>query len=466
MSSHPSTPALGQRALVLGASMAGLLAARVLSERFGEVLLLERDELPDAAVARKGVPQATHAHGLLARGREIIESLCPGFTAALQADGAESGDIQARAPFFVGGQRFAHGHSGHFGIAASRPAIEAELRRRVLALPGVSALTGVDIVAPAFDPAQRRVTGVHVARRAAGGSEQTLTADLVVDCNGRGSRSPTWLQGWGFDAAPEERVQVGIGYATAYFRREPEPDERPLVAICPATPQSPLPGAMIAQEPLADGVARWVVSLGGYAGDHPPASLDAMRERVQRMGCPELLRVVRDADPIGTPTRYNFPASQRRRYERLARFPERYLVLGDALASFNPIYGQGMTVAACEAVALRDALAKHGLQPALARRFFAAAAKVIDVPWQLAVGADLAIPSVPGPRTAPVRFINAYIARVFRAAPHDAKVACAFMKVAHLVAPPPSLFAPGIVARVWWHGRQRRDPRSPVLARA
>ncbi|MBE2243711.1 MAG: FAD-dependent monooxygenase [Burkholderiaceae bacterium] len=465
MSTASTTPELGQRALVLGASMAGLLAARILSERFGEVMLLERDELPDAAAARKGVPQSPHAHGLLARGCEIIESLCPGFTAALLAQGGAAGDIQYNAAFCAGGQLFARAPCGRFGIAASRSALEAELRRRVLALENVRARTSVDIVEPMFDPLEQRVTGIRIVRRDSG-VEETLCADLIVDCTGRGSRTPGWLRSWGFDAPPEERIEVGIGYATAYFRRDPQHAERPVVTICPATAQSPLPGVFIAQEPLTDGVQRWVVTLGGYRGDHPSATLDGMRERAARMGCADLARIVNDAEPIGAPLRYSFPASQRRHYERLARFPGRFLVLGDALASFNPIYGQGMTVAACEALALRAALAKHGLRPALTRGYFAAAAKTIDVPWQLAVGSDLAIPGVRGPRPLPLRLVNAYIARLFRAAPHDAEVTRAFTLVTHLLAPPHSLFSPGIVARVLWHGRRRSDTAAHSLAHA
>jgi hypothetical protein len=216
---------------------------------------------------------------------------------------------------------------------------------------------------------------------------------------------------------------------------------------------------MLAQEPGGDGVPRWVVTLGGYAGDHPPATLEGMRERARRMGDAALVRVLEEAEPLGPVARYAFPHSQRRRYERLRHFPERYLAMGDAIASFNPVYGQGMTVAACEALALRRALA--GGLDGLHRRFFADAAKAVDVPWQLAVGSDLGIPSVPGPRPLPVRLVNAYLGKLYRAAAHDPKVALAFMKVAHLVAPPPSIFAPGIVARVLWGGRRARAASSP-----
>jgi 2-polyprenyl-6-methoxyphenol hydroxylase-like FAD-dependent oxidoreductase len=451
LSPNPAPP-LGRRAIVLGASMAGLLAARILAERFEQVWLLDRDALPAEAAARKGTPQAQHAHGLLARGREILESLFPGFTDTLAAQGALVGDLLANARFVAGGKRFADGTCGETGLACSRLAIEADVRRRVLALATVRVLTQVDVVQPVLDEPGGRVTGVRISQRISG-AQETLAADLVVDCTGRGSRTPSWLRDWGFDPPAEERVTIGFGYATAYLRREPHHAPGIAALIFAATPELPQPGVLLAQEPAAEGVPRWVVTLGGYAGDHPVPTIEGMRERARRMGDPALLRILQEGELLGPITRYSFPHSQRRCYERLVRFPECYLVLGDALASFNPVYGQGMTVAACEALALRSALA--GGLAGLHRRFFRAAAKVIDVPWQLAVGGDLAIPSVPGRRAASVRFVNAYLGRLFRAAPADTKVALAFVRVAHLVAQPPSLFAPSLIARVLW-GSSRR----------
>lgn len=455
----PTRP-LGRRAIVLGASMAGLLAARVLADRFAEVRLLERDALPADAAARKGTPQAGHAHGLLARGREILEELFPGFTDALAAHGAMVGDLQANAPFVFHGHRTAGGKSGHTGVVASRYLIEAEVRRRVLAMPNVRATTGIDVLEPTLDDTRTRVNGVRFRHRDAEGGDQTLGADLVVDCTGRGSHVATWLRAWGYTPPLEERVTVGIAYATAYFRREPSHAPGIAAIICAATPQQPLPGVLLAQEPDHDGAPRWVVTLGGYSGDHPEPSLPGLRERAQRMGCPEIVAITRDAEPLGPVTRYNFPFSQRRRFERVERMPERLLVMGDALASFNPIYGQGMTVATCEALALAGAL-DTGIDGAW-RRFFPAAAKAVDIPWQLAVGSDLAIPSVPGPRPLPVRLVNAYLDRLYRVAEHDPSVALAFMKVAHLVAPPPTIFAPGVFARVMWGARGTRDAATHV----
>lgn len=451
------------RAIVLGASMAGLLAARVLADRFDEVRILERDPLPDGAAPRKGTPQAGHAHGLLARGREILEELLPGFTDALAARGGLVGDMQANAPFVFAGHRTAAGHSGQTGLVASRHAIEAEVRRRVLALPNVRAMTEVEVLGPTIDAQGGRVEGVRFRQRDGDGSEKSLLADFVVDCTGRGSHASAWLQAWGYQAPAEERVSVGIAYATGYFRREPAPTPGIAAIICAATSAQPLPGVMLAQEPDDEDRPRWVVTLGGYSGDHPVPTLDGLRARALQMGCPEIIRVTHEAEPLGAVTRYNFPYSQRRRFERLRRMPERFLAMGDSVASFNPIYGQGMTVACCEALALGSAI-DAGLDGAW-RRYYPVAAHAVDVPWQLAVGADLAIASVPGPRPLPVRLVNAYLERLYRVAEHDPGVALAFMKVAHLVAPPPTIFAPAVFARVMMGPRVARAP-SPSVGHA
>ncbi|MFT3821419.1 MAG: monooxygenase [Rubrivivax sp.] len=455
-----SVPA-ARRAVVLGASLAGLLAARVLSERFAEVVLIERDRLPDSAAPRKGTPHAVHPHGLLARGREVIEQLFPGFTQALLAHGALAGDMQREVAFDAGGLRLAEGDSALLGLAASRLAIEAEIRRRVRALRGVRFVEEAEALAPQLDERRQAVVAARWRPRDAGaapGTVQALPCALVVDCSGRASRLPGWLQDWGYAAAPEEAVEIGIVYVSAYFRREGAlaygAGIRKLALIGGVTAAQPRPAVMLAQEPDADGTPRWVVGVGGYAGDHPAPTFDGLRERAREIGSPEVLTLAREGTPLGPVQRYLMPRSLRRRYERLPRWPQGLLVMGDALASFNPIYGQGMTVAACEALALRDALARTAGGPAgqpaglLARRFLRAAARIVDGPWQLAVGGDLALPCVPGPRPLAVRIVNAYVARLQRVAAQDPLVARAFLEVVNLIKPPPALFAPRVLWRV------------------
>lgn len=443
--STPQIPAT-RRAIVLGGSLAGLLAARILSERFDEVVVIERDRLPEGAQARKGTPQAVHPHGLLARGREVLETLFPGFTDSLVSRGALQGDAGAHGAIDVGRQRMASAPIGFAGLAVSRLAIEAEVRRRVRALSAVRFIEEADLQSPLHDDG--RVVGVRW--RAAGREDaepQTLNAALTVDCTGRGSRTPQWLRAWGYEPAPEERVTIGLAYTSVYVRRDERVRPEVVAVIGTATAEQPDPSILIAQEPDADGRARWVMGLGGYAGRHVDTTLEAMRQRAQATGQHEITALLTGAETLCEPMRYAFPHSQRRRYERLHRFPRGFLLMGDALASFNPVYGQGMTVAACEALALRDALATRP-DDQWAPSFFRAAARVIDIPWQLTVGADLALPMVEGDRPLAVRIVNAYVARLQRVAVHDAKVANAFRRVIHLLAPPPSLFAPRILWRV------------------
>lgn len=460
-----STMRRGTRAVVLGASMGGLLAARALNEHFEQVVVLERDELPDGPAARKGTPQAIHPHGLLARGRAELEALFPGFTQALMARGAVLGDIQHDAQFMADGQPLADGQAGAQALCASRLAIEHELRCRVQALPGVQIRGGVNVVAPQHDAARGLVTGVRWRPQDMnddeGAAEQLLEAQLVVDCTGRGSRSPAWLASWGYAAPLQEDVAIGICYTSAYFRRSDEMAwgagvERAVV-IGAATHDLPRPGVLIAQEPDSSGTPRWVVGVGGYQGDHVEPNLRAMRERSLQLGSADLIRLLHEGEMLGEPIRYKIPSSQRRRYERLSHFPKGFLVMADAITSFNPIYGQGMTVAACQAQVLRAEL-RQGLD-GLHRRFFRAAAKVIDVPWQLAVGSDLDLDCVEGPRPFPVRMVNRYIARLRRVAVQDTVVAQAFLRVVHMLDLPPALFAPRILWRVW---RGLAPPATPV----
>ncbi|RZL86247.1 MAG: hypothetical protein EOP82_30580 [Variovorax sp.] len=447
-----------QRAVVLGASLAGLLAARVLSDHYGDVVLLERDDLPEHPALRKGTPHATHPHGLLARGREVLEELFPGFTDAMVARGGLLGDLLADVAFEAGRQRFAAGRAGLPGIAASRLAIEAEVRKRVLAHPRVRAITGVDVLAPRMEVG--RVVAARYSKRAPlderAQGEVELEAALIIDCTGRASKMPTWLAQWGYSAPAEERVQIGICYTSAYFKRLGAcalgADLQKVAVFGAVSNEQPRPGVVIAQEPDADGVPRWVVSVGGFAGDHAAANLGALRERAIDIASPELVKITQEGELIGDVFRYTMPHSERRHYERLSRFPEGLLGLGDSLTSFNPIYGQGMTVAACEALVLREqiALGQHGL----AHRYFRAAAKVIDIPWQLAVGGDLSIDAVPGKRPLAVRLVNAYVGRIYKVAPRDAVVSATFQKVVHMLDGPQTLFAPRMLWRVLVRGRK------------
>jgi flavin-dependent dehydrogenase len=286
-----------------------------------------------------------------------------------------------------------------------------------------------------------QVTGVRLVDRQAGSAEETVAADLVVDAGGRGSRSPVWLEELGYGRPLEEEVKIGMGYTTCYFRRETKHLQGLKGIVFLTTPPNKRLGVMLAQ----DG-DRWVVTLGGYLGEHTSTDFKNFIESARQLPAPQIYNVIKNAEPLGDPVPYKFPANLRHRYEKLARFPEGFLVIGDALCSFNPIYGQGMTVAALETVALGECLSNG--QDHLSKRFFAKASKIIDNSWSAAVGNDLAYPEIEGPRTPMVRFLNWYIGKLHLAAHNDPQVSIAFLKVINMVAPPPSMLHPRIVWRV------------------
>jgi 2-polyprenyl-6-methoxyphenol hydroxylase-like FAD-dependent oxidoreductase len=325
-------------------------------------------------------------------------------------------------------------------LFASRPLVEVTVRRRVAALPNVDLVPGCRVAGLATTEDGARVTGVQVIRP---GEDvpATVEADMVVDASGRTSQSPAWLTALGYQAPEEEQVRVGLGYATRLYRRRPGDLGGDLTMVIGPTAGLRRMGVMCANED-----DRWTVSVGGYAGHHPPTDPAGWEAFAATLALPDLAEAIAQLEPLGDPEPYRFPSSLRRRYERLRRFPDGYLVTGDALCSFNPIFGQGMTAAALEAEELAACLERPG--PDLARRFFARAAAVIDVPWQVAVGADLRYPEVDGRRTAQVRIANAYTRHVSRAASVDAAVATAFMRVVSMFDRPEHLLRPAMAARV------------------
>src|SRR5262249_46295906 len=227
------------------------------------------------------------------------------------------------------------------------------------------------------------ISGVRV--KIGNGEEHTVLADLVVDASGRGSSSPAWLESLGYIRPEEERIEIGIGYTTRVYRRRPEDLGGKTAVVIAGSGPNWRNGALLYQTE-----DRWIVSIGGYFGDHAPDDQQMFAAYARSFPTSDIYDIVSRAEPLSDFVRYRYPANLRRRYERLARFPKGYLVFGDAICSFNPVYGQGMTVAAQEALLLADCLAASD-EADLPRRFFKAVERVVDVPWDITVGNDLRI---------------------------------------------------------------------------
>ncbi|HEY2577488.1 MAG TPA: FAD-binding monooxygenase [Streptosporangiaceae bacterium] len=441
----------GDRAIVLGAGMAGLLAARVLADSFAEVILVERDQLTSSTGYRRGVPHGRHAHGLVAKGQEIFESHFPGLFDELVDAGVKCGDFNADIHWYFNGKRLSPGQSGLRCIPATRPVLESHVRGRVRGIPNVSFLDSCDILGLATTPDHGTVTGVRVQRES--GEPETLTADLVVDTTGRGSRTPAWLEELGYARPEVERVKIGLAYTTRHFRLATDPLGTDLAIIPAPTPGYPR-GAFFYRRPGTD--TDYELSLTGMLGDHPPTDPEGFLAFTKSLPVPEIYEAVSSAQPLDDPVSFAFPASIRRHYEKLAKFPSRFLVMGDAMCSFNPVYAQGMTVTALESMVLSKHLSNGEIPPA--QDVFRDFSKSIDNPWIISSGADLGFPGVEGNRTAMIRFINAYVGQLQRAATHDPALTNAFVRVAGLVDPPPALMKPGNIIRVLRHAiRQRQD---------
>ncbi|MGW4893351.1 FAD-dependent monooxygenase [Kitasatospora sp. NPDC004240] len=436
-------------AVVAGAGIGGLLAARVLVETYGRVTVVERDALPQAGVPRRGVPQSHHAHGLLSRGYEVLEELFPGLGQDLVAQGALIRDAQADVDWCNDGYEMRRSHSGLPCLLVSRAALERYIRARVEALPDVEIHDRCEVLEPVADPGGTRITGVRLLRVNA--EPQVLPANLFVDATGRSNRGATWLTALGYRGPEEERVDSRLVYVSREYRRGPDSPATDGPAtdayVIGASAHAPRGGVALAAE--GD---RWLVTLFGMNGDHPPTDPEGYHRFAASLPGPGLHRLLQGAEPLTEPKPMRIPVSIRRRYDRLERLPQGYLPFGDAICQFNPSYGQGMTVAACEAAALRECLAQASGDAAV-RRFLKRAAAAADVAWDMSVGGDLRFPFVAGRRTLRSKLLNRYVARVHRAAAQDAEVGRAFLWVANLKSPPQRLFAPAVLRRVLRPGR-------------
>ncbi|WP_280352383.1 2Fe-2S iron-sulfur cluster-binding protein [Nocardia abscessus] len=424
-------------AVVLGASMGGLLAARILSDSFEQVTVIERDDLSTPG-DRRGVPQGRHVHALLARGRQVMEELFPGITDELLADGAMECRSLTQMRMTVAGHTLRRSDGGYSLLQASRPFLEWRVRNRVRALPNVELADRRAAVGLLVDADRTRVTGVRIMPEDATVARD-VRADLVVSCLGRHGPVGDWLAALGYERPAEEGVRIDMMYASRYVR----------------LPVGALSGdreIVIANQDPARGLALFAVEGGthiltliGYGKDHPPTDSEGFWRFAASVAPPDVREALLDAEPLTGISTYRYPANQRRRYERLSRFPLGLLVLGDAVCSFSPAFGQGMTVSALQAVALRRVLAKG--DDDLAPRFFRAAARAIDDAWMITKLFDSAMPHVDAGGRSRMRALGALARLTMAVGAQDAVVARQIARIAGLLDSPGAVLNPALVVR-------------------
>ncbi|MFI9235229.1 NAD(P)/FAD-dependent oxidoreductase [Streptomyces sp. NPDC053079] len=432
---------------VIGGSLAGLLAAHVLGSHADTVTVIERDRYPEGPDHRAGLPQDRHTHVMLESGQRALEALLPGIGAEMLAHGSPRVGMPSDIVQWQAGRWFRRtGATAHI-LTASRPLTDHLVRRRVLAGPRVRTLQGTEVTGLLGDAT--RVRGVRLRERGAAASrreERVLEADLVLDATGRSSRAGAWLTAIGAEPPREESLETGLAYATRFYRTRDDAGDAPFqgVYIVP-NPTQPRGGIML---PMEGG--RWSVILSGLRGSEPPTDEAGFMDFATGLPHPVLHDWLQKAEPVSAIHGFRKTGNLRRRYDLPGRRPAGFLATGEALCAFNPVYGQGMSVAALSAVALRDALEDTRRTPTTRRvqhALFAAARQA----WDISAGADKNMPGAMGnvlrPRAVD-RPADWYLQRVQERASGDPVVGRAFRAVLNLTAPAVSLFKPSVARAV------------------
>jgi 2-polyprenyl-6-methoxyphenol hydroxylase-like FAD-dependent oxidoreductase len=444
----------GQHAVVIGASMAGLLASRILSDHFQQVTVIERDHLSQDIQPRKGVPQGRHVHILLHKGASIMQELFPDLFPALIHDGSIPIDTVADFHWYNFGAWKPRFTSGITFYSQSRPLLEGHVREQVAARNNVRFLDGCDVVKLRANDDATRITGVQVHHRQGESHEEVLSADLVVDASGRGSQTPQWLAALGYDKVEESIIKVDVGYATRVYRRPEHNNVDHNVLAVYSTPPAGKRAGVLA--PIEEN--RWIVTMIGWIRDYPPDDEAGFLAFARSLPQPDLYEAIQNAEPLTPVAIHKFPANRRRHYERLSSFPEGFVALGDAVCSFNPVYGQGMTAAALEADMLNTLLYRQrerGDITGFSRRFQKKITKIVDAFWLLAASEDFRHPETQGKRPFGVHFLNRYARRIHELSTFDPQVTLLLYQVLQAIKPPMALFSPHILAKVLF----KRVPR-------
>jgi len=375
----------GTQALVIGGGIAGLLTARVLSDYYEQILVVDRDVFPEQPQLRAGTPQAFHSHRMLPSGNMIRERLFPDYIDALLAEGAyptqnKEGHITTPHGSLVMRQ------PGK-GVSCSRALLEWNLRRRVHALPNVRFLPSQEVIGLEISPDRDRITGVSLRERGHLERQTTITADLVIDASGRSSKLPSWLQELGYTLPETGEVRGDLGYSTRHYQAPPHSARNWGVIMAEGSPST---GTLTAAlSPKENNILHLLV--WGAGGHYPPTDADHFEEGLKHLSSPDIVNALQEAEPLGPPRGYRIPACIRQHYEQMEDWPTGLLVVGDALCHFDPVYGQGMTVAAIEAETLATCLREQQShpQPHFERRTLQRMQEATHPAWWLSAIADL-----------------------------------------------------------------------------
>jgi 2-polyprenyl-6-methoxyphenol hydroxylase-like FAD-dependent oxidoreductase len=436
---------VGRHAIVIGGSLAGMLAARVLTDHYDEVTIVESDRYPGGVTSRSGVPQSKHVHVLMLRGQAVLEKLFPGIRADLTAADAQLVDVAGEVEWLTRagwGLRFP---SSLVMIACTRDLLDWHVRLRLAVHPRARFIEATEVSGLLPKKRGSGVAGVRLRDRCPQATNviNELYGDLVVDASGRGSKLPHWLSDVGYEAPAEERINGFLGYASRIYagRSADQPGKK--IIFVQAAPPDVTRGGLV--QPIEKN--RFLVTLIGMGRDYPPVDEVDFQEFARSLRSPLVYEFVRDAQPLTPIACARHTENRWRHFERLERWPNGLVVLGDAACAFNPVYAQGMTTAALGAETLSQCLDAYS--PGFEKKFQKELARVIEAPWLLATSEDFRVRGTEGgsPRLK-TRLMHRYMDQVIRLTTVNRNVRLAFLKVMHMLESPSTLFRPSVLMQV------------------
>ena len=434
---------MSRRAVVIGGSIAGFLASHVLSKYFEEVILIEKDRYTDDNTIRNGVPQANHVHLLLVKGREILEEFFPNLEDELIKKGANKIDFLKDSRYRLPTGWAPRFDSGIITFTCTRMLLENTIREQIQKNSKIKIRQEEQVTSYVLRDKNKLSLKTKEAKE--------INADLIVDCTGRNTKTPSWLEEIGYSKPRETKIDSFVGYATRRFipsspssKTSKTKRDWKMLAIFNNPTSNPRTGVIY---PIEDG--KWLVGLYGIGKNYPPTDEEGFLEFTQNLESTELYDALKDATPDSEIYGYRVQGSRKYHYEEMSKWPENFIVLGDAVSVFNPYYGQGITSAALAAKTLDDMLKESKKEKDFTKKFQKKIAKTISLPWVLGTSEDMRWPTTIGKRpNAITRMVQNHAQRVLLLAPKSTLATKSFLQMMHMKKPPTILFHPLLLIQV------------------
>ncbi|WP_053368810.1 FAD-dependent oxidoreductase [Bacillus sp. FJAT-27245] len=442
------------RALIIGGGIAGKLAARVLSEHFIEVVIIEKDKEAAGPGTRKGVPQGSHLHALLHAGEQGLESLFPGITESFYSGGALKINSTKDLAWFHHGVWKLRYDGGYTTTLQTRFHLEWQIENYIKSIPNISFLYKHFVKNFVWDEKQNKVIGLEM--KDSDGNPWTLLADIVVDASGAGSFTAAWLEKLGI-SIPVETADIGLCYVSKFFRLPDHPDmDWAIKLIYPNPPAEKIGGALSKVEGN-----RYITTLFGYQNafneKEAAASNEAFLELAKKLPKPDIHNELLAGEPLGETAVYRIPRMTWRRYDKTNNLPEGLLLIGDAVCRIDPVFGQGMSIAVLEALRLQEIMWNKTLPLSKGiRDYHRKAAEIISPIWTMVMAENLRYPGISDKIPFGLSFQQWFTKQIFLLSAKDEKIYDSFIKVMNLVEPAAILLKPGILGSVFLNNRGNR----------